>query len=164
MDRGLLIALMTLQQDFVTRGQFMEAFQVWLSDRSQKLDDILILQGAITKNQRERLATKLLAAQARSHGDWQSVVSENVAIRSVYDDMLSIARNDTIVLPMVKLIGEAINSATSQTTSGGNIALRFDPQGSIDPNATIDLHATLLHDGALDPYATLNGADFDDLK
>ena len=164
MDRGLLIALMTLQNDFVTRGQFMEAFQAWLSNRSQKLDDILILQGAITKNQRERLATKLLATQARSHGDWQSVVAENVAIRSVYDDMLSSAKSDAMVFPLVKMIGEAIHSATSQKTPDGNTAIRFDPKGSIDPNSTIDLHATLLQDGALDPYATLNGSDFDDLK
>ena len=142
----------------------MEAFQAWLSNRSQKLDDILILQGAITKNQRERLSTRLLAIQARSQGEWQSVVAENVAIRSVYDDMLVCSKSDNVVFPMVKMIGEAINSTAHQTTSDASVKMRFDSKSSIDPNATIDFHATLLHEGTIDPYATLNGSDFDELK
>lgn len=164
MDRGLLIALMTLQSDFITRGQFIDGFQEWLVNRTQKLDDILIQQGAITKSQRERLSSKLLAIQSRYRGEWQMAVAENTAIASVYDDMLMRANGNDGILQMVKLIGEAVRNHSTNKSAHGKVAMRLDLRNSIDPDGTIDPHGTILHDSSIDPYATLNGTEFEDLK
>ncbi len=163
MDRGLLIALMTLQSDFITRGQFIEGFQEWLVNRTQKFDDILIQQGSITKSQRERLSSKLLAIQSRYRGEWQMAVAENTAVPSVYDDMLMRAKGNDSILQMVKMIGEVVRNHPTKKTDG-NVAKRLDLSSTIDPDDTIDLHGTILHDSSIDPYATLNGTEFEDLK
>ncbi|MDZ4852149.1 MAG: hypothetical protein SGI77_22910 [Pirellulaceae bacterium] len=157
MDRGLLLALMALQSDFFTRQQFLVAFEKWLVDRSQPLDQLLVSQALLTPSQLERLASKLLAIQSRSRGEWQAVISDNVVVGAVYNDMLMIAKKDAAVLGQVKAIGEAMPKVQNTEAKSENIQ-RID---SVD---TLDMNSTIMSDGELDPYATLTSAEFDELE
>ena len=66
MDRGLLLALMALQKEFITRQQFLTGFRAWLVNRFLKLEEILVQKAFLTKGQLERLSFDLLSMQERS--------------------------------------------------------------------------------------------------
>ena len=154
MDRGLLVAFMALQSDFITRQQFLSAFATWLVDRSQGIDKILVDHAFVTPSQSSRVALKLLELQSRPQWNWQSVFVKNGAIGTVYSDMLTLAKQDEALMQLLNRIGESMSSFQISETSS-RAAGRF---GSDDP------HATIVSDSTLDPYATLSSEELEDLK
>ena len=155
MDRGLLLALMALQKEFITRQQFLAGFRAWLVNRFLKLEEILVQRAFLTKGQLERLSFDLLSIQERSQNEWQIAIRENQAVKTVYDDMLTIAANNAPVLLFVKMIGEAM---ISPPTPIEETKTRLDAQSTRDPHGTIDSQTPL------DPYATLTSREFDDTE
>ena len=158
MDRGFLLALMALEDEFVTRQQFLDGFQFWLADKSQKFDEILIAQAVMTVSQRDRLSTRLLAIQGRYQGEWEMAIAESDSVAMVYGDMIHRAQKDEAVLQMVKLIGEAAERLQKQDVAGAKKTMR------IDSNDTIDQHATVLHDSSIDPFATITNNELEDME
>ena len=110
MDRGLLVALLALQKEFLTHQQFLTAFKAWLVNRFLKLDEILVQRGFLTKNQLERLSSSLKAIQEKSIDEWKMLVKDNETLKVVYNDMLALAERNPTVCEMVNVIGEAMNS------------------------------------------------------
>ena len=53
MDRGLLVALIALQNEFIARDQFLIAFDTWIADRSRGVDEILVEKVFLTIRQWE---------------------------------------------------------------------------------------------------------------
>ncbi len=151
MDRGLLLALMALQKEFITRQQFLVGFRAWLMNRFLKLEEILVQRAFLTKSQLERLSSDLSCLHERFQNEWQPAIRENQAVKTVYDDMLTSAENNPAVMQFVVMIGEAMSSlptAISEKT-------RMDTQSSHDPHSTID------SEPPTDPYATLTIRKFD---
>ena len=149
MDRGLLLSLMALQKDFLTRTQFLTGFQAWLVNRLVDFDVILVQRGFLTKSQHERLSSNLQTILGKSPADWNEVVRENEAIGTVYSDMLTLSEKNPAVSQMVAMIGTVIEgnpSAVGETKP----PMRIDPHSTSDPHATIDI------DNLFDPYATLS--------
>ena len=144
MDRGLLVALMALQKEFLTRQQFLTAFKAWLVNRFLKLDEILVQRGFLTKNQLERLSSSLKAIQEKSIDEWKMLVKDNETLKVVYNDMLALAERNPTVCEMVNVIGEAMNS---QSPDGADpkIVMRMDLHSMTEPS-----------EGTFDPYSTLS--------
>ena len=148
MDRGLLLSLMALQKDFLTRSQFLMAFQAWLVNRSQNIDDIIVQKGFLTKNQLERLLNILQSMQGASTEDWKAAIRVNESIESVYSDMVALSEKNPAVSQMVAMIGTALE--TNPQAGETKAPIRIDPHSSSDPHSTIDM------DNMFDPYATLS--------
>jgi hypothetical protein len=147
MDRGLLVALLALQNQFILPPQFLVGFQTWLANRSLSLDEILVQHAYITKSQRESLSLTLIAILEKSHNNWQTAVAENNAISMVYRDMLTFAEKDITVLEWVKQIRVSIPSVLLPVDAGRHMGSEKDPYGTID------------FDTELGPYATLSGEE-----
>ncbi len=144
MDRGLLVALLALQKEFLTSQQFLAAFKAWLVNRFLKLDEILVQRGFLTKNQFERLSSSLNAIQEKGLGEWKMIVNDNEALKIVYKDMLALAERNPTVCQMVKVIGEAMDSP-SPDGADPKIIMRMDLHSTTEPS-----------EGTFDPYATLS--------
>lgn len=147
MDRGLLVALLALQNQFILPPQFLVGFQTWLANRSQSLDEILVQRAYITKSQRESLTLTMIAILEKSHNNWQTAVAENNAIGMVYRDMLAFAEKDATVLEWVKQIRVSIPSVSLPVDTSKHKGAEKDPYGTID------------FDTELGPYATLSGEE-----
>jgi hypothetical protein len=147
MDRGLLVALLALQNQFILPPQFLVGFQTWLANRSLSLDEILVQHAYITKSQRESLTLTLIAILEKSHNNWQTAVAEYKAIGMVYRDMLALAEKDATVLEWVKQIQVAFPNVSLPVDAGRQMSADKDPYGTID------------FDTEFGPYATLSGEE-----
>src|SRR5579863_631110 len=63
----LLFGIIALQNNFVTRDQFVAAFDAWIQDKSRSVAAILESQGALAADQRQALEV-LLALFLKKHG------------------------------------------------------------------------------------------------
>ena len=63
-DRGLLLGLLALQNNFVDRDALLEAFTAWVADKSRPLGQILLQRGALDAD-----THALLDALVRKHLD-----------------------------------------------------------------------------------------------
>ena len=148
MDRGLLLSLMALEKEFVTRHQFVTAFQAWVTNRFLKLEEILIQRGFLTKSQLMRMSMNLQATLESSNGAWQLVIQDNSVVSTVLADMLTLSEKNSTIHQWVKSIGETMPAATLEN-SDTDKNLRVDPKAKSEPQATLNLDSTL------DPYATI---------
>ena len=155
MDRGLLLALMALQNDFISRDQFLLGFDTWLADRSRGVDAILVEKAFLTKSQRESLVSKLVTILEQSNNDWRMTIAGHTAVHGVYDAMFALARKDATAMNWVKLIGGelAIRSSADGTEKPDN-----GESGEGDPYGTVDFES--LHG----PCATLTNDKTDQSK
>ncbi len=55
-ERNLLVGVLALQLEIVSRRELVSAFQAWLTNRSKPLEDLLLSRGAISKQQQELVA------------------------------------------------------------------------------------------------------------
>jgi len=147
MERGILLSLMALEKEFLTRHQFLAAFDAWTANRSIKLDESLVQRAYLTSNQLERLASKLLDLEKRNDGDWKTAILTNTGFQSVYDAMLVLAKKEPAILEMVTKLGDAMKSDPLKKDSSGTVTSRIDQESASDPHATID--------SDFDPYATV---------
>ena len=61
-DRNILFGIIALEMDFIDRDQLIAAMNEWVVDKSQRLDDLLTRQGALTEKRR-----KVLEALVQEH-------------------------------------------------------------------------------------------------
>src|SRR4051812_45013795 len=62
-DRNLLLGLLALQMDFVTRNQLLEAMHAWVLEKQTPLGEILVRRGVMDADDRadiEKLLSKHL--------------------------------------------------------------------------------------------------------
>ena len=67
-DHNLLFGLLALQNGFISPEQLVTAFRRWTVDKSQLLDQILLLEGALDEPTQELLLA-LTAAHLAQHGN-----------------------------------------------------------------------------------------------
>ena len=151
MDRGLLVALLALQKEFLTRQQFLAAFKAWLVNQFLKLDEVLVQRAFLTKSQLERLSSSLKMIQETNLGEWKMVVKENQSVITVYNDMLTMAEKNPTVCQMVKLIGEAMDNNPLPEGGDQKMVMRIDLHSTTEPI-----------DSTFDPYATLSAKKHDE--
>lgn len=151
MDRGLLVALLALQKEFLTRQQFLAAFKAWLVNQFLKLDEVLVQRAFLTKSQLERLSSSLKMIQEKNPGEWKMVVKENEAVKTIYNDMLALAERNPTIFQMVKLIGEAMDNNPLPEGADQKMVMRIDLHSTSEPI-----------DSTFDPYATLSAKQHDE--
>ncbi len=84
---NLLFGLIALQLDFVQREQLVAATRTWLTDKSRRIDQILVEQGAIHEEDRDMLAP-LVERHLKNHGgDLQQSLATLSSIGSVAEDL-----------------------------------------------------------------------------
>jgi len=161
MDRGLLLSLMALEKDFITRQQVLTAFQAWLANRFLKLDEILIQRGFLTKSQLMRLSVNLESSMESSNGLWQPGIRENTAVTTVYQDLLTLSEPNSSIHQWVILLGQAMADLPSSSNEV-NKNMPINLQSDSGPHGTVDLEDGKLggnlegkRDGGLDPFATI---------
>jgi serine/threonine protein kinase len=66
--RNLLLGILALQNNFITRGQLLAAFNAWVEDKSKSLGALLLEQKALTP-EHHALLEALTAAHLQQHGD-----------------------------------------------------------------------------------------------
>jgi serine/threonine-protein kinase len=89
-DQNLLFGIIALQMDFVRREQLVAATSTWLTDKSRKIEEILVEQGALSEEDRNLLAP-LVARHLENHGgDPQQSLAALSSIGSVADELRSL--------------------------------------------------------------------------
>ncbi len=90
-DRNLLIGILALQMDFISRDQLVEAIHAWVLDKSQSLDDVLLCRQAIDGATRD-LILALVEKHLQMHqGDAaQSLAAVSSINSSVREQLRSI--------------------------------------------------------------------------
>ena len=81
-DRNLLVGIIALQMDFITRDALIAAMNAWVLDKATPLGQILEKEGALSQSRRSllealcayeagefRKATGILGRLVSSHGD-----------------------------------------------------------------------------------------------
>ncbi len=155
MDRGLLLSLIALQNEFVTNEQFLVAFETWLADRSCGLDEILVVKAFLTKGQRESLVSNLISILEQYNNNWRIGIAGNTATRDVYDAMVTLAAKDAIAIHWIELIGEELGIVTSKMT---------DRKPEVNDSGDDDPYGTFDSDDLSVPFATLSKDDDDESK
>jgi serine/threonine protein kinase len=98
--RHLLFGLVALQNDFISRRQLVEAFGIWLANRSQTLDDILQAQGALsadTSNLLKTLVNQLIAGHAGSVEASLGTISSVAAVRQALENLHDAELNASLI-------------------------------------------------------------------
>ena len=66
-DRNLLFGLLSLQMDFVTRDQLLEAMNAWMLAKGTPLGEILCRRGVLAQDDRDDLE-RLVVKHIKRHG------------------------------------------------------------------------------------------------
>src|SRR5713101_1785792 len=67
-DRNLLLGILALQLDFISRDALIRAMNVWVLDKAKGLGQVLVEQNALG-SERHALLESLVREHLRQHGD-----------------------------------------------------------------------------------------------
>jgi hypothetical protein len=89
-NRQLLLGILALQTDFISREQLIAATSVWLQDKSRPIEEILTEQGALSADDRQ-LLLPLVERHIENHdGDADKSLAALSSIGSVADELKSL--------------------------------------------------------------------------
>lgn len=131
-DRNLLIGVLALQMDFISRQQLVEALSAWVLDKSVTLDQILHQRGAVDDKTRPLLialvdnhlrlhsgnATDSLASISSSSAnsvDWKNEIMKELKDKEVTATLETLA---ACTIPLKPLAAEAYQTAGQLTSKG----------------------------------------------
>src|SRR5258708_13987348 len=86
-DRNLLFGIIALQNNFVTREQFVAAFDAWVQDKSRSLAEILESQHALAAEQRQVLESLLELFLKKHDGDAEKSLAALSPVPQVRPDL-----------------------------------------------------------------------------
>jgi serine/threonine protein kinase len=116
-DRNLLLGILALQMDFVTREQLVAAMHAWVLAKSKPLDQVLFDQGAL-KNDTRALLTALVAKHLELHaGDAQQSLAAVSSVGSLREELKSLADPD--VEASLSIAGKARDPDATMSWSVG---------------------------------------------
>ena len=86
-DRNLLFGFLALQNDFVSREDLIATVAVWLRDKSQALDQILLSRSIVPQEQVELLRALVRVHLARHDNDAEKSLAAISSLGSVREDL-----------------------------------------------------------------------------
>ena len=93
-DRNMLLGILALQMDFVTREQLIAGMNAWVLDKSKLLDEVLFEQRALKADTRV-LLTALVAKHLELHaGDAQKSLAAVSSVGSLRENLKALADPD----------------------------------------------------------------------
>jgi serine/threonine protein kinase len=93
-DRNLLLGILALQMDFITRDALIAAMNAWVLDKARTLGEILLSQRAIDPADLAALEQMVARHVARHGGDPEQSLAALSSVTSVVDALRSIADPD----------------------------------------------------------------------
>src|SRR5436309_2905925 len=93
-DRNLLVGILALQLDFVTRDQLIAAMHAWILEKTTPLDHILRSQSALREDA-HALLNALVAKHLEMHGgDPQQSLAAVSSVASLHQELRRLADPD----------------------------------------------------------------------
>jgi eukaryotic-like serine/threonine-protein kinase len=119
-DRNLLFGMLALQLSFISRQQLVAAFDLWLTDKSQTLAQILVGHGALAGDE-QALLDALVVKHLERHGDDpEKSLADLTPIDSLRDDLKRLGDADVEAsLAHVAARPDDHDLAATQTWAGG---------------------------------------------
>jgi len=94
-ERNLLVGILAIQMDFISRDQLVAAMHGWVADKAQLLEDVLLEQEAIDANTRDLILGLVEKHLGMHQGDAQrSLAAVSSVASSVQEELKSIADSD----------------------------------------------------------------------
>src|SRR5438132_3281897 len=93
-DRNLLVGIMALQMDFVSRDTLIAAMNAWVLDKTKPLGQILAEPGALRKEDRDLLEVLIKRHLQMHSNDVQKSLVSLSSVGSLQDDLLNVADPD----------------------------------------------------------------------
>jgi serine/threonine-protein kinase len=134
-DRNLVLGLLALQMDFVTREQLLDAMAAWMLDKHTPLGEILCRRGALTEGERDVL-DQVMQQHIERHGDAQASLAamdleptvrrqlEDLGDTDVQDSLASTVVSDPLAtLPYIS--ADAFERARRAAPAGAPAPARF---------------------------------------
>jgi hypothetical protein len=107
-NEQLLFGIIALQNNFVTREQFVAAFDTWVHDKSRALAEILEGQGALSPDDREILGRLVAKFVERHGGDPEQSLAALSAIPQVRQELENL--QDAELGASLGHVGSAVSS------------------------------------------------------
>jgi eukaryotic-like serine/threonine-protein kinase len=119
-DRHLLFGLLALQNEFIDKKQLIAAFGLWIADRTQALDELLVAQDAITLDVRNLLVRLVDQHVANRKGDVEASLRSLSGVESVRYELERLGDRD-LTMSIAKLCepSAAQVATVGQITSKG---------------------------------------------
>jgi len=92
-QKHLLFALLACQNELITKPQLVAAFSVWLGDRSQALDQILVEQGSLDESQCSVLDA-FVDLHLAKHGALEKSLAQLSSMDGIVQELHSLASPD----------------------------------------------------------------------
>jgi serine/threonine-protein kinase len=93
-DLNLLLGIIALQMDFITRDALIAAMSAWVLDKCKTLGEILLSQGAIEAADLDALEPMIARHVARHGGEAERSLAAISSVGTVVEDLRSIADPD----------------------------------------------------------------------
>jgi eukaryotic-like serine/threonine-protein kinase len=93
-ETNLLFGILALQNNFIDRNQFLDAFTRWAEDKARPIGQILLDRGALNPNVHDLLAGLVAAHLACHGGDPHKSLAALSSIGSVRDDLSRVPDTD----------------------------------------------------------------------
>jgi serine/threonine protein kinase/tetratricopeptide (TPR) repeat protein len=116
-DLNLLLGIMAIQNDFVSRDALIEAMAAWVLDKSESLGDILVERGALSPD-RHALLSALVAEHIKAHhNDTHESLASVPSVSTVRQQLSQIANAD--LQASLAVVGSAQSIDPEATMSEG---------------------------------------------
>ena len=86
-DRNMLLGILALQMDFITRDQLIAGMNAWVLDKTKKLDEILLEQGALQPDTHALLVALVDKHLEVHEGDAEKSLGSLSSIGSLREDL-----------------------------------------------------------------------------
>jgi tetratricopeptide (TPR) repeat protein len=116
-DRNLLLGVLALQMDFVTRDDLIRAMHSWVLDKQRSLGEILQEQGALTA-ERRRLLDLMEAEHLKAHGGDAGRSLAAVAHPSTLDNVLDSVDDAAVQASLAAAGGTFATTAEPRPSAG----------------------------------------------
>lgn len=94
-DRNLLVGMLALQMDFVTRDQLVAAMEAWVAEKSKPIGRIMLDQGALTEDSYELLEALVQKHLEKHEHDATKSLAALSSVDSAVEDLTRLG--DTVV-------------------------------------------------------------------
>lgn len=116
MDSQILVGMLAFQNNLVTREQLIQAFTTWTGSPAQSLSEVLVNQGSLGSEERERIEQLVQAFQVNSDQEAESLALFS-SCSSLHDELSQIASQPNSMVRGVDLFSKAAEFGIGSSTT-----------------------------------------------
>jgi len=127
----LLLGLLALQNDFISRKQLLSAFGAWIADKSRRIDELLVEQHAISQEDR-RVLERLVDLHVQRNGcDATQSLARLSSISSIHSAMAELAGTDTEALQSLSFLSAIDPNPTKSDSNKSEVIAGASKDGRL---------------------------------